>query len=224
MTPSILDYNSDCPTFSLAFSPLYQDTSNLKLAIGSYNDNRGDNNNVTVIELNPNYLDLNDQDLDLLEQRQHSYSHSYHQNQLSDDEDMEGDYLSKSSLRRNSNSSHHSNTSNSITPSAFNPIARAPHPYPPSAIGFSPARLSSSLQSSTQGTKGEVTREMLASSSECLRLWDLVGDDNEVVGRSNGFIGSGRSTSSGSRLVQRAVLANVGFYLFTFIRRRLILI
>lgn len=218
MTPSILDYNSDCPTFSLAFSPLYQDTSNLKLAIGSYNDNRGDSNNVTVIELNSNFLDLNDQDLDLLEQQQqHSHSlHAHSYSNQSDDEDMEGDYLSKSSLRRNSNSSHHSNTSNSITPSAFNPIARAPHPYPPSAIGFSPARLSSSLQSSTQGTKGEVTREMLASSSECLRLWDLVGDDNEAIGRNNGFVGSGRSTSSGSRLVQRAVLANVGFICLLF--------
>ena len=95
--------------------------------------------------------------------------------------------------------------------SAFIPIARAPHSYPPSAIAFSPAQLSGQLQSSNGGTTGEGTREMVASSSDCLRLWDLV-DEAEVGG--NGFIGErGRQEmGSSSRLVQRAMLANVSSF------------
>lgn len=50
---------------------------------------------------------------------------------------------------------------------------------------------------------------MVASSSECLRLWDLVGDDGAAqAGGQGGFVGQGRG-AQGSRLVQRATLANV---------------
>lgn len=182
MTLSILDYHSPTPTFALAFSPLSNSTQSLKLAVGSFNDGRSDLNNVTVVGLDPAYLDLED-DYDDAERNDgtggaggDSYARG-----------RDGSYVK--------------------TGSAFVPLAKAPHPYPPSAVAFSPARLSSSLQSSSSGTQGEVTREMLASSSDCLRLWDLVGDDGSPLS-GNGFVGSGRG-AGGSRLVQRAVLANV---------------
>ena len=60
MAPSILNYHSECPTFALAFSPLSTSTPSLKLAVGSFNDSRGDTNNVTVVALDPAYLDLED--------------------------------------------------------------------------------------------------------------------------------------------------------------------
>ncbi|KAK4702030.1 DDB1- and CUL4-associated factor 7, partial [Phenoliferia sp. Uapishka_3] len=54
---------------------------------------------------------------------------------------------------------------------------------------------------------GEATREMVATSSDCLRLFDLVGDEggNSVSG---GFVGRGRGNGVGTRLVPRAQLAN----------------
>lgn len=147
----------------------------LKLAVGSFVEHRGEtNNNLTVVGLDPSYLDLED-----------------------DEDDTEG--YARSSR----------NGALVRTDSAFQPLARAPHPYPPSALAFSPARLSSSLQNSSVGTAGEATREMVASSSECLRLWDMVGDE-APMGKpgQGGFVGAGRG-AAGSRLVQRAMLANV---------------
>lgn len=171
----MLDYHSDCTTFALSFSPLSDSTANLKLAVGSFVEHRGEtNNNLTVVGLDPSFLDLED-----------------------DEDDTEGYARS-------------SRTGALVqTGSAFQPLARAPHPYPPSALAFSPARLSSSLQSSSVGTAGDATREMVASSSECLRLWDLVGDE-APMGKpgQGGFVGAGRG-AAGSRLVQRAMLANV---------------
>jgi WD repeat-containing protein 68 len=172
--PSILDYHSDSPTFALAFSPLSDTTASLKLAVGSFNDTRNDSNNITVISLDPSYLDLED---------------DY-------DDSLPEDSLEVFARQRSG--------SRVTMGSAFQPVARAPHPYPPSAIAFSPATLSGSLQGSHAGTAGEGTREMVASSSECLRLWDLVA--GEASG--SGFVGQGRQ-GGGSRLVQRAVLANV---------------
>ena len=126
MAPSILNYHSECPTFALAFSPLSTSTPSLKLAVGSFNDSRGDTNNVTVVALDPAYLDLED-----------DYSEA----------DEGGDNARSRTGARVK------------TGSAFVPLARAPHPYPPSAIGFSPARLSSSLQSSSMGTEGTRSEE-----------------------------------------------------------------
>lgn len=179
--PSILDYHSDCPTFALAFSPLSSSTASLKLAVGSFVEHRPsgtetESNNVSVVALDPSYLDL---------------------------EDLDDPTAADNTAR--------STRTGAIvqTGSAFQAIARAPHPYPPSALAFSPARLSSTLQNSSVGTSGEATREMLASSSECLRLWDLVGDDGSAAAAAKGgFVGGGRQ-GSGSRLVQRAMLANV---------------
>ncbi|SCV73650.1 BQ2448_6080 [Microbotryum intermedium] len=230
-TPTVLDYHSDCPTFSLAFSPLGTTTSSLKLAVGSYNESRAqsssttpfssansssgattssfeDINNLTIISLDPAYLDLED----------------VHPNHFDSSPSPHGGSTS--------GSNHSEYTSSSVegyvrsrnghllpSQSAFLATARAPMPYPPSAIAFSPANLSNQLQSSSLGTKGETTREMIASSSECLRLWDLVASDEMVGGNaqggqgsgSAGFVGAlGRRASAGpqTRLVERARLAN----------------
>lgn len=53
-------------------------------------------------------------------------------------------------------------------------IARAPHQYPCTAIEFAPPSLAASLQ--TQGSASGVERDMLATTSDCLRLWDVAGD------------------------------------------------
>ena len=60
MAPSILDYNSECPTFALAFSPLSTTTPTLKLAVGSFVEGRSEQNNLTVVGLDPAYLELED--------------------------------------------------------------------------------------------------------------------------------------------------------------------
>ncbi|KAL8281362.1 hypothetical protein RQP46_006396 [Phenoliferia psychrophenolica] len=181
MPPSILDYNSDCPTYALAFSPLSTSTQSLKLAVGSFVEARGDNNNnVTICALDQSYLDLEDVYDD--------------PNGAGDDQGdapayaraRDGSYVKKGS--------------------AFVPIARTAHPYPPSSIGFSPARLSSSLQSSNASTMGEGTREMVATSSDCLRLYDLVDNDDQNMA-TGGFVGR-QVIGAGSRLVPRAQLAN----------------
>lgn len=180
----MLDYYSDCPTFSLAFSPLSTPTS-LKLAVGSYieSSSPADGNHVTVVGSD----------------RPHS--------SLEDDE--------RDEQRNPFGSSHRVGTSSSSSLSgegaaAFVPLARAPHPYPPSAIAFSPAQLSSSLQNSSVGTTGDSTREMVASSSEFLRLWDLQGNDGMQTSPRMGFVGDrSRQNAPSMTLVPRAVLANV---------------
>lgn len=169
---SQLDYLSSCPTFALAFSPLSTTTPSLKLAVGSFIETRGEPNNVTIVGLDPNYLDFT------------------------------GDY------QNGGGGADDPFAYGGQRKSAFVPLARANHVYPPSAIGFSPAVLSSSLQSSNSGTMGEATREMVATSSDCLRLFDLVGDDGMGGMGGGGFVGSQRM-SGGTRLVPRAQLANV---------------
>ena len=181
MAPSILDYPSEGPTFALAFSPLSTQTATLKLAVGSFVEGRNEHNNVTVVGLDPAYLDLEDiYDDPSAPSDDHADGPSYARAR-------DGTYVKQGS--------------------AFVPLARAQHPYPPSSIGFSPARLSNTLQSSNQSSVGEATREMVATSSDCLRLFDLVGDDGQAM-TSGGFVGR-PATGTGTRLVPRAQLANV---------------
>lgn len=201
----MLDYVSDCPTFSLAFSPLSTTTASLRLAVGSLVESRSDTNananNVTIAALDPAFLDLEDDPDDGLGSGGSSSSAS-----SGADTHVGGDtvdYEEPSYARSRT-------TGRSVrTGSAFRSIARAPHPYPPSHVEFSPAKLSASLQSSSAGTLAETTREMVATSSECLRLWDLVDDDSSASGGPrSGFVGEGRN-GQGCKLVQRAALANV---------------
>lgn len=184
MAPTVLDYYSPTPTFALAFSPLCHDTPSLKLAVGSFNSNRGDLNDLNIVALNPAYLDLTD-DVD---------------------DPSAGDESTQGRLDVHVRSSKGEKFK---TGSAFVSIAKHELAYPPSAIAFSPATLSSSLQSSSMGSQGEATREMIACSSDSLRLWDLVGDDGAAsLAAGGGYVGRG-GKRAGSRLVERATLANV---------------
>ncbi|KAI5479454.1 WD repeat protein 68 [Pseudohyphozyma bogoriensis] len=181
MPPSVLDYHSDVPTFALSFSPLSTSASTLKLSVGSYVEGRGEQNHLTIVGLDPAFLDLEDG-----------------WDELSGLGVGIGDEYSGGGYGR---------PGPKPGSSAFIPLARVPHPYPPSAISFSPARLSSSLQSSSVSTAGEGTREMVASSSDCLRLFDLVSDDQAGKSSGGGFVGGSRA-QSGTRVVIRSVLAN----------------
>ncbi|GAA93518.1 uncharacterized protein L969DRAFT_95832 [Mixia osmundae IAM 14324] len=89
-------------------------------------------------------------------------------------------------------------------PGSFVPLARASHPYPCTALQFSPAALAPTLQAS-MGHGSPETREMVATSSECLRLWDLRGDGS--THSTSSFVGRDRR-QTGWALSQRAVLAN----------------
>lgn len=87
--------------------------------------------------------------------------------------------------------------------------------YPPSSVQFAPARLSTSLSTGGQGAGAE--REVVATSSECLRLWDLVSEPEDGSGgrAGNGFVGQGKAQSR-SGLVSRATLQNVRGYALPF--------
>ncbi|GAA6031307.1 hypothetical protein JCM8097_005595 [Rhodosporidiobolus ruineniae] len=198
--PSILDYHSDCPTFSLSLSPLStSQPASLRLAIGSYSESRvassadtsatasaqhgggntqGYTNNFTVAALDPAWVDLED------------------------DEESETETAVRS---RTTGQRVQSPPGGGA---AFQPIARAPLLYPPSSVQFAPARLSSSLANGGGGAGGE-EREVVATSSECLRLWDLVSElDDGAPGRAgNGFVGQAAGGSR-SKLVSRATLQN----------------
>lgn len=178
-TETVLDYHSPSPTFALAFSPLSTTTASIKLAIGSHVESRD-------ARPDTNHITIIGLDKSYLE---------------FEDDFMDGNSDNELGARGMSGKGP--------SRSAFIPLARAPHSYPPSAIAFSPSQLAGTLQSSNSGTAGDGgSREMVASSSDCLRLWDFVGDA-EIGG--NGFVGErGRKEmGSPSRLVQRAMLANV---------------
>ncbi|GAA5822284.1 hypothetical protein JCM11251_006288 [Rhodosporidiobolus azoricus] len=196
--PSILDYYSDTPTFSLSLSPLSTSSpSTLRLAVGSYSEQRissatasaqsssasanggasaGYSNNFTVASLDPSFLELED------------------------DSDSESDTAYRSSRTRQRVTAQNG---------AFQPVARAPLLYPPSSVQFAPARLSTSLAAAGNGNGGQAEqREVVATSSECLRLWDLVSEPEDGSGgRREGFVG-GAAAGSRSRLVSRATLQN----------------
>ena len=208
--PSVLDYYSDSPTFALAASPLSTSSAtSLRLAIGSYSETRvptasssstaanstsaSYTNHLTVAAVDPAVADLEDDS----------------------DSESETAYRSRSTRQR----VRHLGAPSSGSAGAFRAVARTPLLYPPSAVQFAPARLSGSLASGTGGNAGygePEQREVLATSSESLRLWDLVTeqDDGGRAGSGNGFVGGGGSggatmQSSRSRLVSRATLQNV---------------
>lgn len=209
MAPSVLDYYSDSPTFALAASPLSTSSAtSLRLAIGSYSETRvptasssstaanstsaSYTNHLTVAAVDPAVADLEDDS----------------------DSESETAYRSRSTRQR----VRHLGAPSSGSAGAFRAVARTPLLYPPSAVQFAPARLSGSLASGTGGNAGygePEQREVLATSSESLRLWDLVTeqDDGGRAGSGNGFVGGGGSggatmQSSRSRLVSRATLQN----------------
>ncbi|KAK4047636.1 hypothetical protein OIV83_005294 [Microbotryomycetes sp. JL201] len=184
--PTVLDYYSDVPTFALAFSPLGTSTSSLKLAVGSYNESRGaDANSLTIAAIDTAVLELEDDDTNVGPGGDDS-----------DAQNAESSYAKTADGQR------------IRIGSAFTNVARASHPYPPSAVRFSPPKLSATIQAAAAGTTGEVTREMVATSSDCLRLWDLVQDDSGPSAASKAkFIGQ-TDVSTGHRLLQRAALAN----------------
>ncbi|KAG0146154.1 hypothetical protein CROQUDRAFT_657790 [Cronartium quercuum f. sp. fusiforme G11] len=169
MTSEVLDYESPCPTFALAFSPLGSGSSSksnslglspppdIKLAVGSFIESYSENH-VTVVGLNPHALN--------------GYDDSPH----------------------------------------FQPLATAPHPYPPTSLAFSPPRLSESLQASSGSGQLLRTREMLATSSECIRLWDFAQGVPEED-RSGSFVSDarrslGQKPAGGYQLVLRSQMAN----------------
>lgn len=218
--PSVLDYYADTPTFALATSPLSTSSAaSLRLAVGSYSETRvpassahGNNsadfsNHLTVAAVDPQVVDLEDDS----------------------DSDSETAYRSRSTRQR-----VHLDGGHQPGGGAFRPIARAPLLYPPSAVRFAPARLSGSLASGTGANAGlgeTEQREVLATSSESLRLWDLVTEPDDGAGAGpgragNGFVGtaaapvgggagvrSGVAGHSRSRLVSRATLQNVSRWL-----------
>lgn len=203
----MLDYYSDSPTFALAASPLSTSSAtSLRLAVGSYSETRvptasssssssssanssaNYTNHLTVAAVDP-AVDLEDDS----------------------DSESETAYRSRSTRQRVLHPSSGSG-------GAFRAVARTPLLYPPSAVQFAPARLSGSLASGTGGNAGfgeSEQREVLATSSESLRLWDLVTEQDDGsgtagrVGSGNGFVGGSAGHSSRSRLVSRATLQNV---------------
>ncbi|KAH9467106.1 hypothetical protein Pst134EB_002134 [Puccinia striiformis f. sp. tritici] len=103
-------------------------------------------------------------------------------------------------------------TSNTTSPQ-FHALATATHPYPPTALAFSPIRLSESLQASSSSGQMVRTREMLATSSECIRLWDFAQGVADQDDRSSGFVSESRrlglsQKGTSYQLVPRSQMAN----------------
>ncbi|EGU12119.1 WD-repeat-containing protein [Rhodotorula toruloides ATCC 204091] len=193
--PTILDYHSDCPTFALSVSPLSNSSpSSLRLAVGSYNETRtsaqpssssSSNGAAGGAGLSNNFTVA-------------SLDPAYLDLEDASDSDSETAYRSRTTRQRVSGGS------------AFRAVARAPLLYPPSSVQFAPAKLSSSLGGSGGGVgAGGEQREVLATTSECLRLWDLVTEQEDgAAGRSaRGYVGGG-AVPTRNRLVSRATLQN----------------
>ncbi|BGP09659.1 hypothetical protein JCM10049v2_005532 [Rhodotorula toruloides] len=193
--PTILDYHSDCPTFALSVSPLSNSSpSSLRLAVGSYNETRtsappssssSSNGAAGGAGLSNNFTVA-------------SLDPAYLDLEDASDSDSETAYRSRTTRQRVSGGS------------AYRAVARAPLLYPPSAVQFAPAKLSSSLGGSGGGVgSGGEQREVLATTSECLRLWDLVTEQEDgAAGRSaSGYVGGG-AVPTRNRLVSRATLQN----------------
>ncbi|GAA5953332.1 hypothetical protein JCM21900_001819 [Sporobolomyces salmonicolor] len=181
----MLDYHSDAATFALAISPLSTtNPASLKLAIGSFNESRSASTpESTTSSSGCNNLTIASLDPAYLD--------------LDDASDDESETALRSRLTG----------ARVQAGSAFQAVARTTLRYPPSAVQFAPARLSSSLEATAGGTGGDGTREVVAASSECLRLWDLVSGE-EAGGGGNGYVGRGGQGGPRSRLVPRATLQN----------------
>jgi len=188
----MLDYHSDCSTFALSISPLSSShPASLKLAIGSYNEHR-----TSTIPPSTSSSPASTSQLSQSQGNNNLTICSLDPSYL----DLDDDDQDESELTLRSRS-----TGTRVQAgSAFQPVARANLVYPPSAVQFAPARLSASLGG------GDQQREVVATSAECLRLWDLVtGDEGGGGGGAGGFVGQGQSQQSRSRLVSRATLQNV---------------
>ncbi|GAA5930959.1 hypothetical protein JCM10213_003955 [Rhodosporidiobolus nylandii] len=187
-----MDYHSDCPTFALSISPLSTSSpSSLRLAVGSYNEQRVSS---AVASASGSGAGA-------------GYHNNFTVCALSPSVlDLEDDSASDSSTAVRSRS-----TRQRVPPQpAFQAVARAPLLYPPSAVQFAPARLSSSLAAGAGGQGTGEAREVVATSSECLRLWDCVSEpDDGSAGRAQGgYVGSGGGSGARSKLVSRATLQN----------------
>ena len=74
-------------------------------------------------------------------------------------------------------------------------LARASHPYPCTKLAFAPSKLRSTLAAN---------QDMLATTCDCLRIWDLT---ESLEGSGSSFVGQGRKASRW-QLQQRSSLAN----------------
>lgn len=90
--------------------------------------------------------------------------------------------------------------------SDFVALAKQKTAYPVTKVDFSPASLASKLQASA--ASGSESREMLASTSDCLRLWDLAGPQEGLQSPKSNFVGRQTPRSSYS-LSERSTLTNV---------------
>ncbi|GAA5964944.1 hypothetical protein JCM3765_004116 [Sporobolomyces pararoseus] len=185
-----------CSTFALSISPLSTSSSpsSLKLAIGSYNEHRTSSNSASH----------NNSSSSTSQQQQQQGNNNLTIASLDPTYlDLEDDLQDDSELALRSRSTG----ARVQAGSAFQAVARANLVYPPSAVQFAPARLSASLAGGTTGG-GEGQREVVATSSECLRLWDLVTESGGDESSGGGFVGSGQQGLPRSRLVSRATLQN----------------
>ncbi|KAL7006829.1 hypothetical protein EMMF5_003715 [Cystobasidiomycetes sp. EMM_F5] len=89
--------------------------------------------------------------------------------------------------------------------SDFVALAKQKTAYPVTKVDFSPASLASKLQASA--ASGSESREMLASTSDCLRLWDLAGPQEGLQSPKSNFVGRQTPRSSYS-LSERSTLTN----------------
>ncbi|GAA5860319.1 hypothetical protein JCM1840_002861 [Sporobolomyces johnsonii] len=185
----MLDYHSDAATFALSISPLSTtNPASLKLAVGSFNESRSSAASASTSTSPTTSSGCNNLTIASLDP---AYL------DLEDASDDESETALRSRLTG----------ARVQAGSAFQAVARTTLRYPPSAVQFAPARLSSSLGATAGGTGGDGTREVVAASSECLRLWDLVSGD-EGGGGGNGYVGQGGQGGPRSRLVPRATLQN----------------
>lgn len=97
----------------------------------------------------------------------------------------------------------------------FVALARADTPYPATKVDFSPSSLAGRLQNTSSSYE---SREMIASTSDSLRLWDLTGP---AEGRGSSFVG--RAGQASHSLVERSALTNVSIHITYRIVCKLIL-
>ena len=94
-------------------------------------------------------------------------------------------------------------------PSDFVPLAKAKTPYPVTKVEFAPPSLTGKLHG--YNAAGLNNREILATTSDCLRLWDFVAPDEATQSPTAGFVG--RQQSRSGSLVERSALSNVSEHL-----------
>lgn len=209
--PSLTCSTRGCPgpTFSIAFSSTSGSTStstststpsrstysqsslapypsDLRLCVGSYLETSADNN-ITVVGLDPQLV--NDPE-----------TYAY-QNQNFSQHDGAANGHPGGALPSPSNG-------------AFVPLASTSALYPATKVDFSPAGLTSKLSSASHhnnsGGAGEIT-EMIASTSDCLRLYRFTGPanpQNYAQSSPSGYVGR-QTPRSAHSLVEQSVLSNV---------------